>query len=165
MAPGGFPRLRKTLASTLALPPDLRQKVEESFNGLKRGSATMHSRTCMVGLGNFHGSALRLPWLDSATSMVQLCDFHGWTSQLPWFSFRRCMVQLSRFHPLSKNPSLDLPGRPSPGMRAKYSKALRTAQTKVQEDLNLWISPNKIRHSHLCAYGDMSTTSSGKCSL
>ena len=75
--PGGFPRLRKTLASTLALPPDLRQKVEKSFNGLKRGSATMHSRTCMVGLGNFHGSALRLPWLDFATSMVQLSEMHG----------------------------------------------------------------------------------------
>ena len=37
----------------------------------------MHSRTCMVQLDNFHGSAQRLPWLDFATSMVQLSEMHG----------------------------------------------------------------------------------------
>ena len=70
-------RLRKTLASTLALPPDLRQKVKKSFNGLNAESQTMRVRKCMVQLGNFHGSALRLPWLDFATSMVQLSEMHG----------------------------------------------------------------------------------------
>ena len=58
------------LAPTLALPPNLRQIAEDFFNGLNRESATMHSRKCMVGLGNFH----------------------GWTRQLPWFSFRDSMV-------------------------------------------------------------------------
>ena len=67
------------LASALALPPDLRQKAEGFSNGLKRGSATMHSRKRMVGLRNFN----------------------GWTRQLPWFSFRASMVQLLHFHPLA----------------------------------------------------------------
>ena len=70
-------RLRKTLASTLALPPDLRQKVKKSFNGLNAESQTMRVRKCMVQLGNFHGSALKLPWFDFATSMVQLSEMHG----------------------------------------------------------------------------------------
>ena len=69
------------LASTLALPPDLRQKVEGFFNGLKRGSATIHSRKRMVGLDNFH-------WMDTPTSMVQLPRFHGSAFALPSISFK-----------------------------------------------------------------------------
>ena len=70
------------LASTLALPPNLRQKAEDFFNGLNHESATMHSRKRMVGLGNFH----------------------GWTRQLAWFSFRDSMVQLLHFHPSALKP-------------------------------------------------------------
>ena len=57
------------------------QKAEESFNGLKAESATMHSRTCMVGLRNLHGWTSQLAWLDFATSMVQLLRFHPLTEK------------------------------------------------------------------------------------
>ena len=57
------------------------QKAEESFNGLKRESATMHSRTCMVGLRNLHGWTSQLAWLGSPTSMVQLLRFHPLTEK------------------------------------------------------------------------------------
>ena len=38
------------------------REAKDSFHGLKRKSATMHSQTWMVGLHNFHGSASQLPW-------------------------------------------------------------------------------------------------------
>ena len=60
------------LAPTLALPPNLRQIAEDFFNGLNRESATMHSRKCMDGLGNFHGSASAIPWFSFFTSIHQL---------------------------------------------------------------------------------------------
>ena len=69
----------KTLASTSALPPNPCQKVEESSNGWKRGSGTLHSRTCMVPLGNLHGWTRASAWLDFPKCMVALPALHGWT--------------------------------------------------------------------------------------
>ena len=70
-------RARGILASTLALPPNPCQKVEVFFNGWKRQSATMHTRKCMVPLGNLHGWTSELAWLDSRKCMVPLAQVHG----------------------------------------------------------------------------------------
>ena len=93
------------LASTLALPPNLRQKASDFFNGLNRESATMHSRKCMVGLRNFH-------WMDSPTSMVQLTRFHGSAFALPSISFKSPFLtqkfQSDAMHSLLSSPKSDL---------------------------------------------------------
>ena len=55
-----------------------------------RKLAWFHSRTCMVGLRNLHGSARASAWLDVQDCMVQLPALHRWTknragSVQPWF--------------------------------------------------------------------------------
>ena len=57
------------------------QKAEESFNGWKRASGTMHTRKCMVPLGNLHGWTSQLAWFSSPKCMVQLLSLHGWTQK------------------------------------------------------------------------------------
>ena len=126
--PRGFPGLRKTLATTLTLPPDLCQETKEFSNGLKHRSPTMHMRKRMVQRGDFHGSERRLPWFRATTSMVGLRDFHGSAFEDAWFRFR------TSIH--CHETTLSTSRRPSPEMRAKYSKNPAAAQTKVQENLN-----------------------------
>ena len=60
----------KILASTSALPPDLRQKGKEIVNGCTCESPTMHLRKCKVQL-------TYVAWLHSPKCMVALAQAHG----------------------------------------------------------------------------------------
>ena len=93
--PGEFPRPRKTLALTLALPPNLCKKVQEIFNGWKRTSGTMHTRKCMVPLGNLHGWTRASAWFRSPKCMVPLPALHGWT-QKDRFWHQKVMLAIHR---------------------------------------------------------------------
>ena len=78
------------------------QKAEESFNGWKRASGTMHTRKCMVPLGNLHGWTSQLAWFSSPKCMVPLPALHGWTKK---GSSRHCDPQHSTHICASTSPS------------------------------------------------------------
>ena len=73
-------RLRKTLASTLALPPDLRQKVGKSFNGLVSRHLTSPSMLCLISFQDWMSidEKLRLPDENAERINIPANPRHYW---------------------------------------------------------------------------------------